>query len=242
VVASLFDDEIEQAHEESVRGRAYAGHAALTAPRRAWGFYALLQAIADPDSAAGRSAVRQAREAGSDLGWISGYLRYAEAVLEGREGRTVQATRLAEEGRVLLLPYAPWWTSLIRRLVAEHALKDGWGEPAAWLREATAEFEASGHDRLAAACKGILRKAGERVPRSGRGAAKVPPQMRRLGITSREMDVYLLVADGLSNSEIATRLYISPKTVETHVASLINKTGQSGRRELVAHAAREFRV
>jgi DNA-binding CsgD family transcriptional regulator len=242
VVASLFDDEIEQAHEESVRGRAYAGHAALSAPRRAWGFYAPLQAIADPDSAAGRSAVRQAREAGSDLGWISGYLRYAEAVLEGREGRAVQATRLAEEGRVRLLPYAPWWTSLIRRLVAEPALRDGWGEPAAWLRDATVEFEASGHDRLAAACKGILRKAGERVPRSGRGAAKVPPQMRRLGITSREMDVYLLVADGLSNSEIATRLYISPKTVETHVASLINKTGQSGRRELVAHAARELRV
>jgi len=62
--------------------------------------------------------------------------------------------------------------------------------------------------------------------------------MRRLGITSREMDVYLLVAQGLSNAEIAARLFISPKTVETHVASLVNKTGQAGRRELVAHAAR----
>ena len=62
--------------------------------------------------------------------------------------------------------------------------------------------------------------------------------MRRLGITSREMDVYLLVAQGLSNTEIAERLFISPKTVETHVASLVYKTGQAGRRELVAHAAR----
>ena len=62
--------------------------------------------------------------------------------------------------------------------------------------------------------------------------------MRRLGVTSREMDVFLLVAQGFSNAEIAARLFISPKTVETHIASLVTKTGQSSRRELVAHAAR----
>jgi DNA-binding CsgD family transcriptional regulator len=52
------------------------------------------------------------------------------------------------------------------------------------------------------------------------------------------MDVYLLVAQGYSNADIAARLFISPKTVETHVANLVAKTGQAGRRELVAHAAR----
>lgn len=61
--------------------------------------------------------------------------------------------------------------------------------------------------------------------------------MRRLGITSREMDVLRLLASGLPNSEIAAKLYISPKTVETHVASLAAKTGQRGRRELAAYAA-----
>lgn len=122
--------------------------------------------------------------------------------------------------------------------MAPAALQDGWGEPVAWMREAAAGFEASGHDRLASACRGILRKAGERVPRSGRGNAQVPVQMRRLGVTSREMDVYLLVAQGYSNAEIAARLFISPKTVETHVANLVAKTGQAGRRELVVHAAR----
>jgi DNA-binding CsgD family transcriptional regulator len=106
------------------------------------------------------------------------------------------------------------------------------------MRDASASFDASGHDRLAAACRGILRKAGERVPRSGRGLAQVPAQMRRLGVTSREMDVFLLVAQGYSNAEIAGQLFISPKTVETHVANLVAKTGQAGRRELVAHAAR----
>ena len=122
------------------------------------------------------------------------------------------------------------------------ALAAGWGDPATWLREAAADFEASGQAKLASACRGILRQAGERVPRSGRGKAQVPAQMRRLGITSREMDVYLLVAHGLSNAEIAARLFISPKTVETHVASLVSKTGQAGRRELVAHAARTARL
>ncbi len=235
VTASLFSDDIGRAIEESALGRSYAGDAALIAPRRAWGYHALLQAVAGLD---GREAVQQARAAGAGVGWIQGCLAYAEAVLEGREGRRTQAEALAEEGRTKMVPFAPWWNHLVRRLVAPAALEDGWGQPAAWLREATAEFEATGHARLASACRGILRRAGERVPRSGRGTAQVPPQMRRLGITSREMDVYVLVAQGLSNAEIAGRLFISPKTVETHVASLVYKTGQSGRRELVAHAAR----
>jgi DNA-binding CsgD family transcriptional regulator len=238
VTASLFADDISRAVEESVAARAYASHTAVGAPRRAWGYYALLQAIAGLD---GRGAIQRAREAGAGLGWIQGLLVYAEAVLEGRDGNQAHATALADEGQAHLAPFAPWWNHLVRRLVAPAALEDGWGQPVVWLREATGEFEATGHLKLAAACRGILRKAGERVPRSGRGEAQVPPQMRRLGVTSREMDVYLLVAQGLSNSEIAARLFISPKTVETHVASLVNKTGQAGRRELVAHAARAAR-
>jgi DNA-binding CsgD family transcriptional regulator len=106
------------------------------------------------------------------------------------------------------------------------------------MREAVVDLESAGFDRLASACRGVLRQAGERVPRCGRGNAKVPRQLRQLGVTSREMDVLLLVAQGISNTEIATRLFISPKTVETHIGSLVSKTGQTGRRELVAHAAR----
>lgn len=235
VTASLFADDVDRALEESITGRAHAGQEALTVPRRAWGYYAVLQAVAGLD---GRGAIQQARDAGAAIGWIRGLLTYAEAVLEGRQGRQARATALADEGAARLSPFAPWWNHLIRRLVATSALEDGWGHPAAWLREATAEFESTGHAKLASACRGILRKAGEPVPRSGRGQAQVPPQMRRLGITSREMDVYLLVAQGLSNTEIAGRLFISTKTVETHVASLVIKTGQACRRELVAHAAR----
>jgi len=235
VTASLFLDDLLRALRESQMGISFGGDSALTSARRAWGIHALLRSTV---GARGRAAIEQASAGGAAVGWNLGYLRYSQAVLEGREGNNDLATKLAEEASAHLASYAPWWNHLARRLVAPAALEDGWGKPAAWLREAAAEFQATGHPRLVSACRGILRRAGERVPRSGRGTAQVPAQMRRLGITSREMDVFLLVARGCSNAEIAERLFISPKTVETHIASLVAKTGQAGRRELVAHAAR----
>jgi DNA-binding CsgD family transcriptional regulator len=252
VLASLFRDDLARAARDSSAAILKYGGESLNGPQRGRGFYspmqaplvargrswaiaALLQAVCGGDAS---SAIELAKSTGAGAGWNRGCLAYAEAVLAGRAGHRESATALAAEGSDCFAPFAPWWNQLAQRLVAPAALQDGWGEPIAWMRDAAAGFEASGHDRLASACRGILRKAGERVPRSGRGIAQVPPQMRRLGVTSREMDVFLLVAKGFSNSEIAARLFISPKTVETHVASLVAKTGRSGRRELVAHAAR----
>ena len=251
VLAALFRNDVSRAAKQSAAAMAAYGGRVLDAPEHALGFYspmqaplvargrsfglaALLQAVTDGS----RRGIEQAIAAGAVGTWNRGCLAYAEAVLEGMAGHRERATALAEEGMADFAPFAPWWNHLAQRLVAPFALQDGWGQPVAWMRDAAAGFEMSGHDRLAAACRGILRKAGERVPRSGRGTAQVPPQMRRLGVTSREMDVFLLVAQGHSNAEIAARLFISPKTVETHVANLVAKTGQSSRRELVAHAAR----
>jgi DNA-binding CsgD family transcriptional regulator len=61
----------------------------------------------------------------------------------------------------------------------------------------------------------------------------VPQVLARAGVTSRELDVLALVADGLPNAVIAQRLFLSPRTVETHVARLLAKTGAAGRAELV---------
>jgi DNA-binding CsgD family transcriptional regulator len=46
------------------------------------------------------------------------------------------------------------------------------------------------------------------------------------------MDVLRLVAQGLTNAEVASRLVVSPRTVDTHVASLLAKTGTSRRAQL----------
>jgi DNA-binding CsgD family transcriptional regulator/ketosteroid isomerase-like protein len=55
-------------------------------------------------------------------------------------------------------------------------------------------------------------------------------------VTSREVDVLSLVAAGLPNATIAAQLFLSPRTVETHVASLLAKTGAPGRAGLAAYA------
>lgn len=62
-----------------------------------------------------------------------------------------------------------------------------------------------------------------------------------MGVTSREFEVLRLLAEGAPNKDIASRLYLSPRTVERHVANLSVKTGADRRSELVALAAKTLR-
>jgi two-component system response regulator NreC len=57
-----------------------------------------------------------------------------------------------------------------------------------------------------------------------------------VALTERELEVLRLVALGYTNNEIAGRMYISPRTVETHRANLQAKLGLTGRPELVRYA------
>jgi DNA-binding CsgD family transcriptional regulator len=52
-------------------------------------------------------------------------------------------------------------------------------------------------------------------------------------LTPREREVAVLVADGLTNAELARRLYISPKTAAVHVSNILHKLGVSSRTEVV---------
>lgn len=58
-------------------------------------------------------------------------------------------------------------------------------------------------------------------------------------ITSREQEILKFIVEGLTSSEIAKRLYISPRTVETHRANLMNKLDIKNTAGLVRYALRE---
>ena len=59
------------------------------------------------------------------------------------------------------------------------------------------------------------------------------------GLTSREIEVLRLVAAGKSNPEIAEELFISPRTVTTHVSNILNKINASNRAEAATYASRQ---
>ena len=63
-------------------------------------------------------------------------------------------------------------------------------------------------------------------------------QRNPAGLTNREVELLALVAEGLSNPEIAMRLSISAKTVDHHVSSAMGKLGAHSRAQAVASAYR----
>ena len=69
-----------------------------------------------------------------------------------------------------------------------------------------------------------------------RPAAKLPPHQSLDALTDRERQIVALVAEGLSNDEIATRLFVSPATVRTHVGRAMMKLDARDRAQLVVFA------
>jgi DNA-binding CsgD family transcriptional regulator len=126
---------------------------------------------------------------------------------------------------------APLLAALFARLHATGALEDR--EP---LQAAVALFDRIGLARPADACRAMLREAGVPLPRRSSAQDGVPDELRAAGVTTREMDVLRLIADGLTNKDVAAALYLSPRTVEKHVERLLMKTGAANRTALAAFA------
>ena len=199
-----------------------AAHASA-APLAFWGLWALLDSVVADGNARDVLRASQARLRATNAGALS----YADAVAAGRAGAVEIAVRHVSEGDGLLAT-TPWWHRLLRLVTCHAAVRDGWGDPVPALRADLTVFEQHDEHRLARTCRDLLRRAGAPT-RRGRGSTPVPPGLRAAGVTSREMDVLALVAQGLSNGEIAQRLFLSPRTVETHVANLLAKTGSNSR-------------
>jgi DNA-binding CsgD family transcriptional regulator len=216
---ALLGGERAGAIEALGRGVALLNTLPQQGPAHYRGLWPLLLASAGDERAA--AAIDEARWLGITVNRVNrGLLGYAGAILTGRRGERELAADAARAADADLAHY-PVWGDLARLHAAAPALADGWGQPQIWLEAAQACFAAHGIDALAARCAELL--GG---PRSSRWTG--------LGITAREADVLVLVAEGLANKEIAARLHLSPRTVEKHVESLMRKAGARSRTHLVA--------
>ncbi|MFN2504011.1 MAG: LuxR C-terminal-related transcriptional regulator [Acidimicrobiales bacterium] len=137
----------------------------------------------------------------------------------------------ALEGFVRLgLPFERSWTRL------ELSRAKATANPKAAIAEARVaheQFERLGACRHADMAAALVRSLGGR-PTTGPRA--------RGPLTAREAEVFRLLGLGLSNPEIAARLYISRKTVEHHVGKVLAKLGLRSRAEVAARAAAEVQA
>lgn len=101
-------------------------------------------------------------------------------------------------------------------------------------RHALALFEQLGAQPAAARLRQRMRQQGRRgIPRGPRSSTRA----NQAGLTSREVEVLLLMAEGLSNAQIARRLSTSPKTVDHQVSAILSKLDAHSRMQALTIAS-----
>jgi DNA-binding CsgD family transcriptional regulator/tetratricopeptide (TPR) repeat protein len=168
-----------------------------------------------------------------DARWVVGELAWLNR-LAGGGGPTPGAAgpylaQLCGDGSAA----AVQWTALGCRYDAALALVPAEDEAA--LRAALTGFQRLGARPAATIAARRLREHGaRRVPRGPRPATRRHPG----NLTRREAEVLDLIGQGLSNGDIAARLFLSERTVHHHVAAILRKLDVSSRGQAVAEAAR----
>lgn len=215
------------------------------------------EALAAAQQEADPGHVIQALLARAEMGWLAGDTEAARAALlpasslaAGLDGNTRAETAAwirrcdgAPDLDGLASPYAleaagdhlaaaTSWREKGARYDAGLALL-GLREEAA-AREALQLFSEVGAAAAVTRAQSLLRELGAgSIPRGPRHSTRT----ELFGLTRREREVLGLVCEGLSNAEIAGRLYLSERTVEKHVSATLAKLDVSSRRAAVQKAA-----
>lgn len=167
--------------------------------------------------------------------WMRRRLGVLLRVADGLEPDPVAVmSGLRDEADAVGLAFHAVWTELdLARFVTP---TDAVAAAAAYRRVAERADEAGAQTVRRLADQG-LRTLGERPWRRGPSASGEG----LVALSAREREVADLVALGASNPEIATRLFLSRKTVEHHVSNALAKLGLRSRAELAAHVGRTGR-
>jgi DNA-binding CsgD family transcriptional regulator len=196
---------------------------------------ALAEAAAlDGDASAATAELTEAYEQAHRFGTVA--VRAELAYWLGRAGRPVGGLGL--DHPYALLADGRW------REAAEVWRAAGWRyEYAIALAEspdtddlvaALAVLDAIGAGPMARLVRARLRQLGvAHIPRGPVPTTRVNPG----GLTERQVEVVHLLAEGLTNAEIAGRLVLSVRTVDSHVAAVLEKLDSRTRKEAVARAA-----
>ena len=152
-----------------------------------------------------------------------------------------KAGRLSEVPKNIAKPYllqikgdwrnaADEWKKLNCPYQEALALADGNEEA---KRESLTILESLGATATINLIKQEMRKEGIRnIPKGPRESTKKNPA----GLTKRQLEVLRLLPEGFSNSEIASKLFISPKTVDHHISAILSKLNLHSRVEAAAFA------
>jgi DNA-binding CsgD family transcriptional regulator len=227
------------------QGDTEGAHAIL---RMVWDAYTALGVVSER-RALGPDLVRLSllRGARSEAEAVAGAVQEAAEMIAtpGARGAALRCRGLASGDAGLLLDAVRAYRESPRRMELGHACEDAGvalaragrrDQATALLAEAVDVYEASGARRPAKRAEAALRDLG--VRRGKRGARR-RPATGWAALTDSEQTAARLAAEGLTNRQIAGRLFVSPRTVETHLSHTFAKLGIGSRVELAATVARQ---